>query len=123
MVDYNSPQFSLSLKAIIEKTLDDKKAAQIVSIDLAGKSDIADYMTVASGTSDTHVGALASHVMRVFEKSGIEYTVEGLGGRNWVLIDTPYVVVHLFKPEAREYYGLEKMWQADFSSAKQIGIA
>jgi len=80
-------------------------------------------MLIASGTSGTHIGALASHVMKVLEKMGIEYSVDGLSACEWVLIDTPYVVVHLFRSEVRENYNLEKMWQPDFSSAKQIEIA
>lgn len=112
--------FELKLKKIIEKTLDDKSARDVVSIDLAGKSDIADYMIIATGTSSTHVGALSQHIVEAFKKAGIEgASAEGRPHNDWVLIDTPYIVVHIFQPQVRSYYNLEKMWQPDFSTSRQ----
>ncbi len=104
------------LKHIINQSLDAHKAADIVEVDLVGKSDMAYYMLVATGTSTRHVSSLAKHVREAMALSGVtDVTVEGGDGDDWVLIDTPYVIVHLFLPEARYRYGIEQMWQAEFS--------
>jgi len=100
------------LKALIEKSLDDSKATDIVVINLKGKTDIADYMIVASGTSSRHVNAIAQNLLeelRHNEIKGIE--PEGADTGEWVLVDTYDVIVHIFKPEIRAKYELEKMWQ------------
>jgi len=93
------------------RTLDDSKAEQIVVIDLAGKSSIGDYMVVASGRSSRQVGALAEQLAEKLKSSG--YRSPGMEGRSqgdWVLVDAGDVVVHLFRPEIRSLYNLEKMW-------------
>lgn len=109
--------FALKLKRALEKTLNDKKAADVVSLDLTGKSDIADFIIIASGTSNTHVDALAGYITRTMRENGVDIlSVEGAGKCDWVLIDSAYIVVHVFTPETRKNYNLEKMWQADFSS-------
>ena len=99
------------LKNKILKVLDSNKALDIVSIDLDGKSSIADYMIVASGTSSRHIQALSEQVLEQFKKSGvINCKVEGTESLDWKLIDGIYVIVHIFNPEKRKFYELEKMW-------------
>lgn len=97
---------------LIEKILDDNKAENIVVIDLEGKTSIASRMVVASGTSNRHVASIAEKLMETLKKNGVRATVEGMEKADWVLIDAFDVVVHLFRPEVREFYNLEKMWQA-----------
>lgn len=102
-----------SLKKLIEAELDDAKAEAITVIDLAGKTDIADYMIVASGRSDRHVAAIADRVAEALKKAGCQdLSVEGKEKADWVLVDAIDVIVHLFRQEVREYYNLEKMWAA-----------
>ena len=91
--------------------LDDAKAEDTVTIDLDGKSSLADYMVVTSGRSDRHVGAVADRVLRMLKDSGHgRAAVEGMETCDWVLIDAGDVVVHVFRPEVRDFYQLEKMW-------------
>lgn len=97
------------------KALDDNKGEDILTIDLAGKSSIADYMVIANGRSARQVTALANYVVEAVTKAGLgKCQIEGKRAGDWVLIDAGDVVVHLFRPEVREFYKLEKMWQADF---------
>lgn len=97
----------------METSLDDDKAQGVAVIDLAGKSDIADYLVIASGTSKRHIGAMTAHLNRTLKKNGLKrISVEGLPGCDWVLIDAGDVIVHLFRPEVRDFYNLEKMWTA-----------
>ncbi len=99
------------LKNKILKVLDNNKALDIVSIDLDGKSSIADYMIVASGTSSRHIQALSEQVLEQFKKSGvINCKVEGAESLDWKLIDGIDVIVHIFNPEKRKFYELEKIW-------------
>ena len=98
--------------AIVEKTLDDGKADNVVVMDLQGKTSIAAYMVVASGTSQRHVAALAEHVTQALKAAGYPSTTEGEGKADWVLIDAYDVIVHIFKPEVRGFYSLEKMWSS-----------
>lgn len=99
------------LEQRILNSLDRHKAENIVSIDLHGKTDFADRMIVASGTSARHVGALADYVVKALKDTGLEYVkVEGKENCDWVLVDAGDVVVHIFRPEIRHYYNLEKMW-------------
>ncbi|MGE5513578.1 MAG: ribosome silencing factor [Bacteroidota bacterium] len=106
-----------ALLASIKAWLDDAKAEDIVAIDLKGKSSIGDYMVIASGRSDRHVGAIADQVHRKLKEAGRgRVRVEGQPQCDWVLIDTGDVIVHVFRPEVREFYNLEKMWQADRSA-------
>ncbi len=94
-------------------SLEDSKAENIVSIDIQGKSSLGDYMVVASGRSHRHVAAVAEHLLKALKDAGLgNARVEGLSGADWVLIDTGDVIVHIFRPEVREFYNLEKMWQA-----------
>ena len=94
-------------------SLEDSKAEDIVAIDIQGKSPLADYMIVASGRSHRHVSAVAEHLIRALKEAGHGAArVEGLAGADWVLIDSGDVIVHIFRPEVREFYNLEKMWLA-----------
>lgn len=94
-------------------SLDDSKAENIVSIDIQGKSSLADHMVIASGRSHRHVAAVADHVLKALKDAGLgNARVEGLSGADWVLIDAGDVIVHVFRPEVRDFYNLEKMWQA-----------
>lgn len=103
-----------SLEELILSRLDDDKAQDIVLIDLKGKSPMADAMIVASGRSHRHVGALADHVLRTLKDAGCgKARVEGLPHCDWVLIDAGGVIVHLFRPEVRTFYNIEKIWSVD----------
>ena len=94
--------------------LDEAKAENVVTIDLAGKSSIGDFMVVATGRSDRHVGAIADQLHRKLKENGRgRVRVEGLAACDWVLIDTGDIIVHVFRAEVREFYNLEKMWSAD----------
>ncbi len=97
----------------METSLDDDKAQRIVVIDLAGKTDIADFLVIASGTSRRQIGAITEHLRDRLKASGLTgISVEGVAHCDWVLIDAGDVVVHIFRPEMRAYYSLEKMWGA-----------
>ena len=99
------------LKKIIIKTLDLNKALDITIIDLAGKSSIADYMIIASGTSSRHIQALAEQVLFEFKKNGLKNSkIEGSESNDWKLIDGIDLIVHIFNPEKRKFYELEKIW-------------
>ena len=100
-----------NLKNKILKILDNNKALDIVTIDLEGKSSIADYMIVASGTSSRHIQALSEQVLEQFKNSGIlNSKIEGAESADWKLIDGIDLIVHIFNPEKRKFYELEKMW-------------
>ena len=99
---------------LITTSLDDDKAENILTIPLRGKSAIADYMVVASGASSRQVAAMAEHIEFKLKQNKIAILgLEGLRQADWVLIDANDVVVHLFRPEVREFYGLERMWAND----------
>lgn len=105
------PAAVLKLHQAILKSLDDDKAENIVSIDLAGKSSIADFLVVASGRSSRQVAAIAEHLVeRVAKETGRKVRAEGKAVGDWVLIDTGDIIVHIFRPEIRSFYNLEKMW-------------
>jgi ribosome-associated protein len=94
-------------------SLDDSKAEDIVSIDIRRKSSLGDFMVVASGRSHRHVAAAAEHLLQALKDEGLgQARVEGLPSADWVLIDAGDVIVHIFRPEIREFYNIEKMWQA-----------
>ena len=96
---------------LITTSLDDDKAENILTIPLQGKSVMADYMVVASGTSSRQVTAMAEHIEFKLKQNKIAILgLEGLRQADWVLIDANDVIVHLFRPEVREFYGLERMW-------------
>ena len=102
---------SLDLKNKIIKKLDSNKALDIVSIDLEGKSSIADYMIIASGTSSRHIQALSEQVYEELKSNGIlNCKIEGKDSTDWKLVDGIDLVVHIFNPEKRKFYELEKMW-------------
>jgi ribosome-associated protein len=106
--------FKGSVQDLIMARLDDDKAQDIVLIDLKDKSSVADAMIVASGRSARHVGALADHLVRALKDVGAgKARVEGLPHCDWVLIDAGDVIVHLFRPEVRAFYNLEKIWSVE----------
>ena len=99
------------LKKIIIKTLDSNKALDIVTIELTNKTSIADFMIIASGTSSRHIQALSEQVLEKFKNNGIKNCqIEGKESSDWKLIDGIDVIVHIFNPEKRKFYELEKMW-------------
>jgi ribosome-associated protein len=97
-------------RAVLQ-SLEDDKAEDILAIDIRGKSSFADMLIVASGRSARHVGALADHVMQKLKETGVkDVRVEGLPQADWVLVDAGDVVVHVFRPEVRAFYNIEKIW-------------
>ncbi|MGD9537397.1 MAG: ribosome silencing factor [Alphaproteobacteria bacterium] len=107
------------LKRLIERVLDDAKAEDVVALSLAGKSTVADYMIVATGRSQRQVGALADRVVEALKEAGAPvFSVEGMLACDWVLVDAGDVIVHLFRPEVRALYALEKMWSVDLSARR-----
>ena len=112
-----APTPEIKMIDIVLQSLDDAKAEQTVSIDIAGKSSLADFMVVTSGRSNRHVSAVADQVMKAMREGGFSKPrVEGLPHADWVLVDGGDVIVHIFRPEVREFYNIEKMWQADFAA-------
>ena len=102
------------IKKNIEKILDDNKAQNITSINLQNKSYIADYMIIASGTSSRHLQSLSEILVNELKKEGIENCrIEGKDSSDWKLVDAHDVIVHIFHPEKREFYDLEKMWSEE----------
>ncbi|MFZ2996445.1 ribosome silencing factor [Sphingobium sp.] len=100
-----------ALHALVMQSLDDDQAQETISIPLEGKSSIADHMVIASGRSSRQVAAIAQHLAeRIKKETGRSARVEGLPVADWVLIDAGDVIVHLFKPEVRSFYNLERMW-------------
>lgn len=115
------PQPSLTER--IKTWIDADKGEEIVTIDLAGKSAMADAMIVASGRSSRHVAAMAEHVVENLKKSGAKVArAEGMARGDWVLIDAGDVIVHLFRPEVRKFYALEKLWNVDETGPDQIAV-
>jgi len=109
---------------LVEASLDDDKAENTVVVDLSGKTAIADFLVIASGTSQRHVGAMADHIQRQLKAQGLKgIAVEGLNQCDWVLIDAGDVIVHLFRPEVREFYNLEKIWMAPPGSKPGAEVA
>jgi ribosome-associated protein len=105
------------LKLILAR-LDEDQAANTIHIDLANKSTIADWMVVTSGRSNRHVNAIADHVIESLHKSGVpQVRVEGMPNCDWVLIDAGDVILHIFRPEVRAFYNLEKMWMREPAQA------
>ena len=110
MADKAQPT-SEDMLARILSSLSDDKAEDVVQIDLRGKTEIGDYMIIASGRSTRQVAAMAQKLVdRIKQEFGFTAKLEGKGAGDWVLIDTGDVIVHLFRPEVREFYQLEKMW-------------
>ena len=102
------------IKNIIEKILDDNKAKNITAINLKNKSYIADYMVIASGTSSRHLQALSEILVAELKKLGMyNCKIEGKDSKDWKLVDTQDIIVHIFHPEKREFYDLENMWSEE----------
>jgi ribosome-associated protein len=113
VIDTGAPQPAFNqeeLLSFIQDSLDEDKAVDPVTIDLAGKTSFADHMVVVSGTSQRHLTTMAEKLLARLKARGIEGHAEGLNGSDWVLIDTGDVIVHLFRPEVRALYNLEKLW-------------
>ena len=103
-----------ALKDMILASLDDDQAEDVVCIDLAGKSSLADAIIVASGRSHRHVAAIADHIVRKLKDAGVgRARVEGLPNADWVLIDAGDVVAHIFRPEVRAFYAIERIWTGE----------
>ena len=103
-----------SLLSLIQATLDDAKAEDVITLELAGQSSLADQMVMATGRVDRHVSALADHVVSAMKDHGFPTPrVEGTEANEWVLIDAGDVIVHIFKPDARSFYNIERLWGAD----------
>lgn len=99
------------LHKLVLKSLDDDQAVEIISIPLEGKSNIADHMVIASGRSSRQVASMATKLAdRIKQEFGRNVRIEGLPAADWVLIDADDVIVHLFRPEVRSFYNLERMW-------------
>ena len=112
---------SLDLKNKIIKRLDSNKALDIIAIDLEGKSSIADYMIIASGTSSRHIQSLSEQVLEKFKDYGMKDSkIEGKDSTEWKLVDGIDLIVHIFHPEKRKFYELEKMWSEFIPKEKLI---
>lgn len=106
---------------VVLACLDDAKAENVVCIDLSGKTPIADHMVVASGRSHRHVGAIADQIASALKDNGFGAPrIEGLPNCDWVLIDAGDLIVHIFRPEVRDFYNLEKLWSADTPSEQLV---
>jgi ribosome-associated protein len=114
------PDADKTLNMILSR-LDDMKAEETVTIDLRGKSAFSDYMIITSGRVNRHVGAIAENVAKGLKETGItNIHVEGLPNCDWVLIDSGDVIVHIFRPEVREFYNLERLWTRGPTAAKAV---
>lgn len=119
-----SPARNDTLHALVLHSLDEDQAQDVVSIPLEGKSSIADHMVIASGRSTRQVAAIATHLAERLKKEGHgNPRIEGLPAADWVLIDAGDVVVHLFRPEVRSFYNLERMWGFGDEGAVATGRA
>ena len=108
---------TMSLVDLVLNSLENDKAEDVVSIDITGKSSVSDHIVVASGRSTRQVAALAEKLaQRVKDGFGITAKIEGKDAADWVLLDIGDVVVHIFRPEVREFYQIEKMWQAELAA-------
>ncbi len=111
-----------ALLSIIQSQLDDAKAEHITTVGLDGKSAIADFMVVASGRSSRHVGAIADQLVEKLKERGYrDLRIEGMPQCDWVLVDAGDVVVHLFRPEVRSFYNLEKLWSVHAPEERHAG--
>ena len=109
------------IKDNIEKILDNNKAANITSINLINKSNIAEYMIIASGTSSRHLQALSEILVTELKKIGLEECrIEGRESNDWKLVDVNDIIVHIFHPEKRDFYDLEKMWSEEIPKEKAM---
>ncbi len=107
------------LQTLIVTSLEDDKAENVVTLDLSGKAMFCDRMVIATGLADRQISAMAQHIVEKLREAGQKRVpVEGAGGSDWVLLDAGDIVVHLFKPEARTLYALEKMWGLDLDEVE-----
>ena len=107
------------IKKLVENTLSSNKAEKIISINLKGKSYIADYMIIASGTSSRHIQSLSEILLSTLDKKGIgKFKIEGQTSDGWKLIDAMDIIIHIFHPEKRKFYDLEKMWSEPLSDQR-----
>ena len=112
---------NINLKSIILNTLDSNKALDIVSIDLKNKSSMADYMIIASGTSSRHIQALSEQVLEKLRTNGVKNSkIEGKESSDWKLVDGIDLIVHIFNPDKRKFYELEKIWSELIPKEKVI---
>jgi ribosome-associated protein len=118
----DDPSRVTTIEDLILTRLDDDKAQDVVFIDLKGKSPVADGLIVASGRSQRHVGAMADHLLRSLKDAGYgKCRVEGMPNADWVLIDAGDVIVHLFRPEVRSFYNIEKIWSVETGGHRAAG--
>lgn len=107
------------MQAVIVESLEADKAEEVVMLDLAGRAAFTDRMVIATGLADRQISAMATHLEEKLSEAGVKRVqVEGAGGSDWVLIDAGDIVVHLFKPDARTLYALERMWGAELDEAE-----
>ena len=112
IVSANSVLDKKTVIDVVLASLDDGKAEEIITIDIQGKSALADYLVIASGRSTRHVAAIADQILTALKEAGYRNNkVEGLPMADWVLVDADDVIVHIFRPEVRSFYNIEKMWQ------------
>ena len=112
------------VKDLVRQSLDDDKGMDIVTVPLAGKSTIADYMIIATGASSRQVASMADHIEFKLKKAGIAIMgKEGMQQADWVLLDTAEVIVHIFRPEVRDFYALERMWTQPSSTDEVVHVS
>ena len=122
--EHRSPIEVEELHKLVMQSLDDDQAVEVISIPLAGKSSIADHMVIASGRSSRQVASMAGKLAdRIKQASGKVVRIEGLPVADWVLIDADDVIVHLFRPEVRSFYNLERMWAFGDDAPQRAGAA
>ena len=118
IADSGAPDADEATKLVMA-SLEDDKAEDILAIDIRGKSSVADTLIIASGRSQRHVGALADHITRKLKEAGVkDVRIEGLPQCDWVLVDAGDVIVHIFRPEVRGFYNIERIWQPDANAAR-----
>ena len=110
----------LKVKKIIENSLENNKAKNIVSIDIRKKSFIADFIIIASGTSSRHLQSIADNIINELKSKGLSGRVEGLESEDWKLVDAINIIIHLFHPDKRSFYDLEKMWSEPIPKEKAM---
>ncbi|MDG1005177.1 MAG: ribosome silencing factor [Emcibacteraceae bacterium] len=114
---------SAELLQFVITSLEDDKAEDIINIDLKGKTSIADSMIIASGRSTRQVAAIADHLYRKLKHGPNGCKLEGMDKADWVLLDAGSIIIHIFRPEVRTFYNLEKMWAVDFTPEKMLASA
>lgn len=115
-----SQKASKDLSDFLQHVLDENSAQDVIEIDIRGKSSVADYMLVASGRSNRHVGALSDYVIRALKDEGYkDIGIEGQEGCDWVLVDIGDVILHIFRPEVRVFYNIEKIWSVPLPEGLQ----